>query len=297
MNVAILGSGQWGRSLAMLTAEAGHQPMMGYRGDPPRGFQGSPNLAALCREVELVIVAVPAHEVRGLLDVARPGPQNRVVLATRGLEPETGRWLSQVVLDETSCLRVGALAGPAIASEISARRPSAMVAASAFDEVAALTQKALHSPICRIYTSNDLVGVEMAGALVRVLAVAVGVADALQLGVGVQAVVVTRGLAEGRRLGKALGAAEGTFSGLSGVGELVAAGKHPEHPGTSVGKRLAVQGGADEGIAREAAALLTLAKRYKVNLPLTEAVGAIAAGKIKPRLAIDMLMRREATSE
>ncbi|MFM2248638.1 MAG: hypothetical protein RL071_4713 [Pseudomonadota bacterium] len=297
MNLAILGSGQWGRSLAMLAAEAGHQPRLGYRGQPPRGFAGSPNLAALCREVELVLVAVPLEAVGEVLSQAQPGPHNRVVLATRGLQPETGLWLTDLVKERTDCLRVGALAGPAIAAEVSARRPSALVAASPYEEVAALTQKALHSPICRVYTSSDLIGVEMAGALVRVLSVAVGVAEALQLGVGVQAVIVTRGLAEGRRLGRALGADEGTFSGLAGVGELVAAGKHPEHPGVVIGRRLCGAGGVEEAVVREAAALVALAQRHKVNLPLTEAVGAIAAGRVKPRLAIDMLMRREATSE
>jgi len=297
MIIGVIGSGPWGRALATLAAEAGNQPRIGYRGKPPRGFRGTPNLGALSREVELMLVAVPPKEVRECIRAARPGPGNRVVIACRGLEPRTGNWLSSVITEESRCVRVGALTGPALAAEVIARRPSAMVAASAFDEVATMTQSALHSPICRVYTTSDLRGVELAAAMVRVLAVAVGMADGLQLGVGVHGVVVTRGLAEARRLGKALGAHDTTFAGLAGVGDLVACGNHPEHPGYSVGQRLARTQGADPAMAAEAAALVGLAERHGVDLPLTRAIAAIAAGKLEPRLAIDMLMRREATAE
>ena len=297
MIVGVIGSGSWGRALATLAAEAGNQPRIGYRGKPPRGFRGTPNLSALAREVELLLIAVPTSEVRETISQARPGPGNRVVLACRGLEPGTGKWLSQVITEESTALRVGALTGPTLAAEVLARRPSAMVAASAFDEVATMTQAALHSPICRVYTTNDLVGVELAGAMVHVLAVAVGMADALQLGVGVHGVVVTRGLAEARRLGQALGASDATFAGLAGVGDLVACANHPEHPGYSAGRKLALSGSANPKMAADAMALLTLAERHSVDLPLTRAIAAIAAGKLEPRLAIDMLMRRDATAE
>ena len=297
MIVGVIGSGPWGRALATLAAEAGNQPRIGYRGKPPRGFRGTPNLSALSREVELLLVAVPPAEVRDAIKSARPGPANRVVIACRGLEPRTGQWLSAVVTDESRCVRVGALTGPALAAEVIARRPSAMVAASAFDEVATMTQAALHSPICRVYTTSDLRGVELAAAMVRVLAVAVGMADGLQLGVGDHGVVVTRGLAEARRLGKALGAHDTTFAGLAGVGDLVACGNHPEHPGYSIGQRLVRTQGANPAMAGEAMALVQLAERNEVDLPLTRAIAAIAAGKLEPRLAIDMLMRREATRE
>lgn len=297
MNVGIIGSGAWGKALATLAAEAGHEPRIGYRGRPPGGFPGTPNLAALALEADLIVVAVPASGVREVVRAAAPGAGARVVIATRGLEPETGGWLSDAIVRESACRRVGAMAGPALAAEVMARRPAAMVAASEFDEVCTLTQQAFHSAICRVYTSHDLRGVELAGAMVVVLAVACGLADGLDLGVGVRGVIVTRGLAEATRLGQALGADPRTFAGLAGVGDLVACGTHPEHPGYMAGRALVRTGRVDVRFREEARAVVRLGQRHGVELPLAEAVSAICAGKLKPRLAIDALMRRAARAE
>ena len=297
MIVGIIGSGAWGRALATLTAEAGHEPRIGYRGERPTGIPGTPNLGALAREADLLLLATPPDGLREAVKTARPGPDCQLVIASRGLEPETGRWLSEVVLAESACLRVGSLAGPALAAEVLRRRPSAMVAASRFDAVSALAQEALHSPICRVYTSRDLRGVELAGAIVDVLAVTIGAADVLNLGIGVHGVIVTRGLAEATRLGKALGCDPATFAGLAGVGDLVACSNHKDHPGYQAGARIARGGGKELSVMEKARAVLTLAKRAGVEMPLTEAVLAIASGQIKLRLALDMLMRREATAE
>lgn len=297
MNIGILGSGNWGRALATLAAEAGNRARIGYRGRPPGGFPGSPNLAALAAEAELVLVAVPPGSVREAVRAARFGPASRVVIAARGLEPETGDWLTDVVRQESAAVRVGTLAGPALAAEVLKRRPSALVVASAFDEVCQRAQAALHSSLCRVYTSDDLRGVELAGVIVAVLAVAVGIADGLELGVGVRGVVVSRGLAEGARLGATLGANPSTFAGLAGVGDLMSCASHPDHPGYAAGLRLGRGSRSEPEAARLAGALAALGGRNKVELPLTASVAAIAAGKLAPRLAIDALMRREARSE
>lgn len=297
MIVGILGSGAWGKALATLVAEAGQQPRIGYRGRPPGGFPGSPNMAALTAESDLVLVAVPPASVRDVLRAAKPGAASRVVIATRGLEPETGTWLTDLVTQESAAVRVGCLAGPALAAEVLKRRPSALVVASRFDEVCRLTQDALHSALCRVYTSSDLRGVEVAGAMVQVLSVAVGIADGLDLGIGVRGVVASRGLAEGARLGAALGAQPTTFAGLSGMGDLMSCASHPDHPGYGAGLRLGRGGRNELEVESLANALVALAARHGVNLPLTAAVAQIAAGKLTPRLAIDGLMRREATSE
>jgi glycerol-3-phosphate dehydrogenase (NAD(P)+) len=297
MNVGIIGTGPWGRALATLTAEAGHQPRFGYRGRAPSGFPGTPNLHALAREVDLLVLAVPPASVREVVRAVRPGPGDKVVLAARGIEPVSGSWLTDVVSEESACLRVGTLGGPTLAAEALARRPGALVAASRFDEVSRLCQAALHSPICRVYTSRDLRGVELSGAMVSVLAVAVGISEALQLGVGGQAVMVTRGLAEAARLVSALGGDDHTPAGLAGIGDLVACASHPDHPNRQAGERLGRDGGRDERVSLEAQALLTLAGRHGVDLPITGAIAAIAGGRLRARLAVDALMRREARAE
>ncbi|MEL6342356.1 MAG: hypothetical protein AAFV53_04440 [Myxococcota bacterium] len=297
MNVAVMGSGEWGRALATLVAEAGHRPQIGYRGKPPGGFPGSPNLAGLVRDADLVLVAVPPAGVREVIRSARPGPRDQVVIAARGLEVDTGGWLSEIVEQESACLQIGALAGPALAAEVARRQPSAQVVASRFEAVRERTQHALHSPICRVYTSSDLLGVELAGAMVQILSVAMGLSDAMQQGVGVRGVLVTRGLAEASRLGRALGADDQTFAGLAGVGDLVACGAHPEHPGYAAGYAIGRGQNPPRNLLDDVTAVLQLAERSGAELPLTRALAAILRGDLQPRLAMDMLMRREAKRE
>jgi glycerol-3-phosphate dehydrogenase (NAD(P)+) len=297
MNIGIIGNGAWGRALATLAAKAGHQPRIGFRGDRPTGFPGTPNLAALSADSDLLLIAVHANAVRAVVDAIELDAGMRVVLATRGLAPDTGEWLSDLIVENTPCRRVGVLTGPAVASEVIAGRPTALVAASAFEEVCEATQNAFHSEQCRIYTSHDLRGVELAGAMVRVLGVALGIADGVDLGVGALGVIVTRGLAEATRLGEALGAHPKTFSGLAGVGDLVSCASSPNHPSQETGRAVARGGTATASVMDETRSVLAIAKRKGVDMPLTEAVLAIAAGDMRPKLAFDELMRRSARSE
>lgn len=296
MKVGIIGTGPWGRALATLVAEAGHQPRIGYRSTAPRGFPGTPNLAALVQESDLSLVAVPPQGVLELVDSAKPGAADILVLASRGLCPESGGWLSDQVITRSACRRVGAISGPTLAAEVMARRPCALVIASLFDEVGDITQKALHSSVCRVYTSRDLRGVETAGAMVEMLACVIGMADALQLGLSVRGVIVSRGLAEATRLGLALDAEAHTFSGLAGVGDLVACGAHPKHPRYQDGRSM-VTGGRSTRVASLCNAILKMATRHGVDLPITQAMAHISSGELEPRLAIDMLMRRAAREE
>ncbi len=297
MKVGIIGSGAWGKALATLAARAGNQPRIGYRSTPPGGFPGTPNLNVLAKESDLVIFAVPAEDVADAIRAAQFGAGSRVVLASRGLEPDTGKWLSELIVEQSPCRRVGCLAGPALAAEVIRGRPSGLVVASPFDEVCEITQEALHSEICRIYTSRDLVGVELAGAMVLVLSLAVGIAVGLDLGISGRGVVITRGIAEAMRLGAALGAHPQTFSGLAGVGDLVSCASHEDHPSFKTGLTLARGGSSAPRFCSDVESVLQVARRNKVDLPLTHAVGEIAAGRISARLAMDQLMRRQARPE
>ncbi len=297
MNIGIIGSGAWGRALATLIARAGHEPRIGFRGTRPSGFPGTPNLRTLAEESELLLVAVPAQGVADAIEQAQPGAGDRVVFATRGLQPDTGQWLTDVVIENTACRRVGSLAGPAMASEVVRGRPTALVVASAFDDVCQSTQDALHSEHCRVYTTHDLRGVELAGAMVSVLAVAVGIADGINLGIGARGVIITRGIAEATRLGAALGASPQTFSGLAGIGDLVSCASHPDHPCFAAGAAVARGGAAPTRMIAEARAVLKLAERHGVDLPLTQATLSIISGNTRPMLAFDDLMRRDARPE
>lgn len=295
MIVGIIGEGEWAKALCSLVAEGGHFPKVGYQRKTVPGFKGTPNLPHLCKEADLIIYACPPPDLLSLVEESQLQPRNIVLISAKGLEPKTGRWLSAVVAEESPAIRVGALAGPALPSEVALRHPSALVVASAYNAVTKRSQQALHSSICRVYSSRDIIGVELAGAMVGMLSIALGLADSLQQGLGARGVIVARGLAEAVRLGKALGAEEHSFLGLAGVGDIVANGT--ENPKYKIGHRLGSSGRIDAQHISDLQSLLTLAESHTVELPLTKAIVAMSQGQLEPRLALDVLMRRAATTE
>ena len=297
MRVGILGGGRWGQALARLVIAAGHDPFIAYQGArPPHVLPSTdrpPEVTAAC---DLVLVAVSAARLRESIRMARPHPGNRVVIAGRGIEPGTGVWLTDVVRQECEAVRVGALGGPAPVEEILDGGLCAGVVASPFDEVARLTVQALHSRRYRVYASSDLAGVQLTGAMVPVLATLVGLARTLEgAGVGVHAMVLSRGLAEMGRLARAIGADETTLFGLAGVGELVAVHGGPDSPYFQAGARLARRESGD-GPWGVAEALLKLAADHGVDLPLTATLRAIHGGA-DPVEAIQGLMSRRSARE
>lgn len=291
MNVAIVGTGEIVESLARLAVAAGNTVTVGgARG--PEGFVATTDLAALARSTDILLLAMAPDRFRGIVCELDPGPAARAVVATRGLEPGTGKRLSEILAEESACLRVGALAGPILPGEVRRHSPCAAVVASPFAEVTRAASRALHSPACRIYGTLDLPGVELAGALVEVLAMALGIARGLGLGVGAQALIVTRGVAEGSRLARMGGGDPRTFSGLAGVGELVACAALPDHPGHVRGLALA-RGEADPAAAALCQALLGRVR----DLPITQAVGTLAAGQARAAEVIKSLMTRDNRDE
>ncbi|MCP4807896.1 MAG: NAD(P)-binding domain-containing protein [Proteobacteria bacterium] len=294
MNVGIIGAGPIAQALTTIALSNGHEALLGTPGRPPRRkLPVTQRLRDVTDFAEVVLIAVPAWDVRGLFTELGLAPRHRTLLFTRGLDSESGRWLSSLVGELTPCVRVGVLAGPLVSSEVFKGIPTALVAASPYDEVAHLAQDALHGSACRVYTSRDPHAVELAATMVGVLAVAVGIVDGMGLGVGTRGVVVSRGLAEAVRLAHGLGVDPAGMYGLAGVGELFAAASNSKHPAYLDGR--AILDGQDRKRSepiRAALTALAAGKRVGVELPLTAAIHAIANGKLGAHEAMRMLMER-----
>lgn len=241
MRIAVIGSGAWGTALALVLSRNGHEPVLwGHDSaalrkmqharrneaylpgiDLPPGFRYETSLGRAAASAEAVVIAVPSRVLRSL--AGELGPAVRTIISvTKGIEHDTGLTMSSVIQQCAPGARIAALSGPTFAMEVARGIPSAIVAASASAELAAEVQALFHSAAFRVYTSADILGVELGGALKNVIAIAAGVGDGLGFGDNSKAALITRALAEMRRVGVARGAQPETFAGLSGLGDLVA---------------------------------------------------------------------------
>ena len=326
MNLTVLGAGAWGTALAVHASRA-HATRLWAR-DPAQAAQ----MRSLQRNVRyLPEIALPpalqvtsdfagalAHAAGGLVLIATPMaaldemlrrlPANPpgVLWLCKGFQEGTGRLGHEVARDAVPDARVGVISGPSFALEVAQGRPTALVAASADAGLCRQAIDALHAGTLRIYTSSDPVGVEVGGAVKNVLAIATGIADGMALGLNARAALVTRGLAEMTRLGVALGAKPETFTGLSGLGDLVLTATGDLSRNRRVGLRLAAGvplplilaelGHVAEGV-HSAARVLHRAQARGVEMPIAEAVVAVLEGALRPDEALLQLMERGARSE
>ena len=328
MNVTVIGTGGWGTALAVLLHGNGRRVMLWGRlkeeVDPilaagenkaflpgvkiPRDLTITLDAAAALRDAELLVLAVPSHGMRPICRQLREfiAPDARLVHVAKGIENETGARMSEVIAEELHTDRVAVLSGPSHAEEVGRGVPTAVVIASRQADLAELAQRVFMNERFRIYTHDDVAGVELGGALKNVIALAAGVCDGIGFGDNTKAALCTRGLAEMSRLGVALGARRETFFGLSGVGDLIvtAFSRHSRNRG--FGERLGrgetaeqISGSTPmvaEGV-RTAKSALQLAQRYGVDVPITrEVYGIIYEGK-PPQQAVKDLMTREAKPE
>jgi glycerol-3-phosphate dehydrogenase (NAD(P)+) len=277
----------------------------------PGNVRATSDLAEALAERELVICAVPSHGVRDVMRAAAPHlPEQAILVSTvKGIESGTWMRMDQVfedVLDPIHHPRLVFLSGPSFAREVAEGRPTAVTLACREEAYAISVQASLSSPWFRCYSATDIVGVELAGALKNVVAIAIGIGDGLGTGQNARAGLMTRGLREITRLGVAMGADPLTFQGLAGMGDLVLTCTGDLSRNRSVGIELgrgrplaAIVAGMSEvaeGV-RTAGAAVELARRHGVEMPIAEAVQAVLAGQLAPRQAAERLMRRQLRSE
>ncbi|HZA51230.1 MAG TPA: NAD(P)H-dependent glycerol-3-phosphate dehydrogenase [Myxococcaceae bacterium] len=326
--VAVLGAGSWGTTLANLLARKGdavslwaYEPEVVETVNRSRensmylpGVPLSANIRAVgevaeaVSGVDVIVSAPPSHAVRGVirnLGEAVP-PGMLVVSATKGIEADTLALMSQVFAECLPTIRFSVLSGPSFAAEVCEGQPTAVVAAAHDEATAQAAQRVFATPVFRVYSNLDVVGVELAGALKNVIAVAAGIAEGLGMGHNPRAALITRGLAEITRLGAAMGADPLTFAGLAGMGDLVLTATGGLSRNRSLGVALAegqsfeqyraTHRSVAEG-ANTSRAGAALGARLGIELPIIEQVCEVLFRGKPPREAITELMGRELKSE
>jgi glycerol-3-phosphate dehydrogenase (NAD(P)+) len=323
--VTVVGAGGWGTTLAILLAENQHSVILwSYEKDVALhmvefrennkylpGFQLSPeiepteHLTAAQLNSDLIILAIPTQFIRPTLKGIKLPEKALVLSASKGIEEHTLKRPSEVIA-EFHKGAIAALSGPNLAKEIAKGLPAASVAASRDQASAAAIQDILNSEKFRIYTNTDIIGVELGGGLKNIIAIAAGAVDGFGLGDNAKSSLLVRGLTEMTRLGISLGAKEKTFSGLSGMGDLITTCGSPLSRNHRVGYELAkgkkikeiLAGMAEvaEGVPTAMAAV-ELAKKQKVEMPITQEVYEVLFKGKDPYQTMASLMRRSPTSE
>lgn len=325
--VAVIGAGSWGTAVAAIAATrtptvlwarrpelaeqiAGEHRNGDYLADYPLpdALQATASLEEALQDADVVVMGVPSHGFRAILEEAAPHlqPTTPIVSLTKGVEQETLKRMTEVIAEALPDNPHGVLTGPNLAKEIMAGQPAASVVAMTDDDIAAELQAIFSTDAFRVYTNPDVVGCELAGALKNVMAIASGMADGMGFGDNTKAALITRGLAELTRLGCALGGDPLTFSGLAGMGDLVATCISRQSRNRHVGEQLGQGRTIDEIIAemkmvaegvKTSRAVLQLGRQHDVELPIAEQVVAVLYEGKKAVDMIPALMRREAKPE
>jgi glycerol-3-phosphate dehydrogenase (NAD(P)+) len=330
VKVAVVGAGSWGTAVAAIVAanaptvlwarrpelaaqiERAHENreyLPGVR--LPDALHATGSLEEACTGADVLVLGVPSHGLRSVLADAREfiGPRVRVVSLAKGVEQGTLARMTEVacdVLEAHEPASIGVLTGPNLAREVAAGQPTASVVAMTDTAMAEELQKLFFSPSFRVYTNPDVVGCEMAGALKNVLAIGAGIAAGLGYGDNTKAALMTRGLAELARLGVAMGGDPLTFAGLAGMGDLIATCSSPQsrnrHVGVELGKGrtlddiVSEMNMVAEGV-KTTSAVLELAARQEVEMPLASFVGRVLYEGARPADLVPELMLRKAKPE
>ncbi|GAA2463185.1 NAD(P)H-dependent glycerol-3-phosphate dehydrogenase [Streptomyces lavendulocolor] len=325
VRAAVFSAGSWGTAVAKILADAGTDVIVharrseiadaintthrnpGYFPDVelPATLTATTDPATALDGAHYLVLSIPAQSLRANLAAWAPhiGPDTLIVSLMKGIEQGSGERASQVIAEVTGLPegRIAVLSGPNLAREIMAGQPAAATIACPDEDAARRFQQACHTPYFRPYTSTDVTGCELGGAVKNVIALAVGIASGMGMGDNATAMLITRGLAEATRLAAAMGADPATLAGLSGVGDLVATCSSPLSRnrtfGTHLGRGLSVEQATaatrqtTEGV-KSAQAILALARAHDVEMPITEVISALLNEKLSLDEAAAALMQR-----
>ena len=328
-NMSVYGAGSWGTALALQLARNGINVLLwDYNpehvatyekarenshylpGIPfPDNLHCTDSLELMLNHADEQLIVIPSHGFRSLLQNIKPNltPDHSIFWATKGLEVGTGKLLHEVLIDELGDgIPYGLVSGPTFALEVAKGLPSAMTAAASTPQLAQKIANAFQGGNYRVYTSDDVLGVELGGAIKNVLAIAAGISDGLGFGANARAAIITRGLAEIMRLAESLGANSETIMGLSGVGDLVLTctdnQSRNRRLGLALGKGQEVNA-AIEGIgqavegAKSSHCIGLLAERAAVEMPICEHVHKVIYEGLEPKQAVKALLGRQLKSE
>jgi len=328
MKISVLGAGSWGTALAVLLCKNGHEvtlwsidqrevAMIDEKREQIEKLPGVriPDCIAVSNDLEssmqgkkMLILAVPSIFVRSTAKMMQPyiEPGQIVVNVAKGIEEETLMNMTDVIEDEIPQVKVAVLSGPSHAEEVGRGIPTTVVVGAKDKETAECVQDAFMSAMFRVYTSPDMVGIELGAALKNVIALAAGIIDGLGYGDNTKAALITRGIAEITRLGMAMGGRAETFSGLSGIGDLIvtctSTHSRNHNAGYLIGQGKSYQEAMDEvkmvveGVY-SAKAALKLAQKYGVEVPITEQVNHVLFDGVPAKEAVLSLLVRDRKSE
>ncbi|MDD3765837.1 MAG: NAD(P)H-dependent glycerol-3-phosphate dehydrogenase [Eubacteriales bacterium] len=327
-DIAVIGSGSWGTAFSKMLAENGHnvslwsyskresEDLAKYRENKPflpgivlpENISFTDDIKKCANGAELIVIATPSHGVRQTAKALSPFVREGQIIVniSKGFDEDTLMRLSEIILNEIPQAKVAAMSGPSHAEEVARNLPTTNVVAHADLEIAQYIQDLFMTPNFRIYTSQDIIGVELGGSLKNIIALCAGISDGLGFGDNTKAALITRGMAEMIRLGRAMGGHLETFAGLTGIGDLIVTctsmhsrnrragiligqGKTPKQAQEEV--KMVVEG------VKTTMSAYKLAKKYNVDMPITQKAYEVLFEGKNPREAVSELMERPKKGE
>jgi len=329
LKITVLGDGGWGTALTVLLKNKGFDVSLwgafkenidALTRDSenkkflpgvniPKGVSFSNDISRACEDANLIVLAIPSRFLRKVLleniDTLKWSSAG-FLSVIKGLEQNTFKRMSEVVGELLGEKDLAVLSGPSIAPEVARSIPTTVVAASSDEAFASKVRDIFRTERFRVYTNNDVIGVELGGALKNIIAIAAGISDGLGFGSNTKAAIVTRGLLEMTRLGVAMGASQGTFKGLSGLGDLLTTCVSAEGRNRGFGESLGKGKNPEDALKRSVAeiegawtskAALELGQKHKLELPITHQVYSVLFEGKSPLLAVNELMQRDPKAE